>query len=94
MPWLRCGARRAINQKKCEFCHGPIIISTFNSVYTMPSLKVNKYAKAYSNALAENPNCTDLNRSIAMCYLKLKLYDKALVAFEKTIVYSHLPSER
>jgi tetratricopeptide (TPR) repeat protein len=51
----------------------------------MPLGKVNKYAATYQSALSENPVNKDLNNSIAMCYLKLKLYDKALGFFEKAI---------
>ncbi|GHV09684.1 hypothetical protein FACS1894162_0780 [Bacteroidia bacterium] len=51
----------------------------------MPLLEVNKYAGAYRKALADNPDNQELNTSIAMCYLKLKLYDKAIPAFEKAI---------
>ena len=47
--------------------------------------EVNKYANEYRKALSDNPDNKDLNTSIAMCYLKLKLYDKALSAFEKAI---------
>lgn len=80
-----CGARVTTDQKECEWCYKPIIISTFNSVYSMPMPEVNKYAATYRKALGENPDNSELNKSIAMCYLKLKMYDKALVAFEKTI---------
>ena len=80
-----CGARVTTNQNECEWCHKPIIISTFNSVYTMPLPEVNKFAGAYRKALAEYPDNIELNNSIAMCYLKLKLYDKALPAFEKAM---------
>lgn len=80
-----CGARVSTGQKECEWCHKPIIISTFNSVYSMPMPEVNKFAGAYRKALAENPDNQDLNNSVAMCYLKLKLYDKALPAFEKAM---------
>lgn len=80
-----CGARVSTGQKECDWCHKPIVISTFNSVYSMPLPEVNKYAGAYRKALSENPDNTDLNKSVAMCYLKLKMYDKALVAFEKAI---------
>lgn len=80
-----CGARVNINQKECEWCHKPVVISTFNSVFSMPGPEVNKYAGAYRKALAENPENAELNNSAAMCYLKLKMYDKALVAFEKAI---------
>lgn len=80
-----CGARVSTGQSECEWCHKPIIISTFNSVYSMPMPEVNKYAGAYKKALSENPDDQALNNSIAMCYLKLKLYDKALSAFEKAM---------
>lgn len=80
-----CGARVSTEQRECEWCHKPIIISTFNSVYSMPLPEVNKYAGAYKKALAENPDDMSLNNSVAMCYLKLKLYDKALPAFEKAM---------
>lgn len=80
-----CGARVSTGQKECEWCHKPVIISTFNSVYSMPMPEVNKFAGAYRKALAENPDNQELNNSAAMCYLKLKLYDKALQAFEKAM---------
>lgn len=80
-----CGARVSTGQNECEWCHNPIIVSTFNSVYSMPMPQVNKYAGAYKKALEEDPDNTELNNSIAMCYLKLKLYDKALPAFEKAM---------
>ena len=80
-----CGARVSTGQSECEWCHKPIIISTFNSVYSMPMPEVNKFAGAYKKALAESPDNQELNNSVAMCYLKLKLYDKALPAFEKAM---------
>lgn len=80
-----CGARVSTGQSECEWCHKPIIISTFNSVYSMSASEISQYAFAYKKALSENPDNQDLNNSIAMCYLKLKLYDKALQAFEKAM---------
>lgn len=80
-----CGARVSTGQNECEWCHKPIIISTFNSVYSMPMPEVNKFAGAYRKALAENPDNQELNNSVALCYLKLKLYDRALPAFEKAM---------
>lgn len=78
-----CGAPVTTSDVTCKFCRRPVIISTFNSVYDMPMPEVNKYAGAYKKALSENPDNKELNTSVAMCYLKLKLYDKALEAFEK-----------
>jgi len=80
-----CGAPATTSDSTCKFCRRPIVISTFNSVYSMPMPEVNKYASAYRKALAESPDHQGLNTSIAMCYLKLKLYDKAAEAFEKAM---------
>ena len=80
-----CGAAVDTGQKTCKYCKQPIIISTFNSVYDMPAPMINQYANAYRQALAVSPEDKELNNSIAMCYLKLKLYDKALGAFEKAM---------
>ena len=80
-----CGAAVDTGQKTCKFCKQPIVISTFTSVYEMPMPMINKYANAYRQALSSDPEDKELNNSIAMCYLKLKLYDKALAAFERAM---------
>ncbi len=80
-----CGAPVSTDQKECDWCHGPVIISTFNSVYSMPLPEVNKRAMGYGAAIAQNPDHKGLYGSMAMCYLKLGLYDKALAAFDKAI---------
>lgn len=80
-----CNARITTGQKECEWCHKPVVISTFNSVYSMSMSEVNKYVGAYKKTLAEHPENADINKSIAMCYLKLKKYDDALRFFEKAI---------
>ena len=80
-----CGGAVTTADKECKFCGRPVLISTFSSVYSMPVGDVNKYASTYKGLLEANPNDSELNNSIAMCYLKLGLYDKALLAFEKAI---------
>ena len=80
-----CGAAVDTGQKTCIFCKQPVIISTFNSVYSMPVPLVNKYAGTYKQVLSSDPDNKEINNSIAMCYLKLKLYDKALGSFEKAL---------
>jgi tetratricopeptide (TPR) repeat protein len=52
---------------------------------SMSPLELNKYANAYRKELVNNPDNKDFNTSIAFCYLKLKLYDKAFPAFEKAM---------
>ena len=80
-----CGRPLTTDVKECPACHRPVVISSFNSVYSMTADEVNKYANSFNKALQNNPDNRILNASIAMCYLKLKLYDKALPSFEKAI---------
>lgn len=80
-----CGKAISTSTRQCPQCFREIVITTFNSVAAMSPLDINKYANSYRKALAGNPNNKDLNTSIAFCYLKLKLYDKALPCFEKAI---------
>lgn len=80
-----CGAPTTTGDTVCQFCFRPVVISTFNSVYDMPMPEVNKYARAYKQELDSNPDNGILNNSVAMCYLKLRLYDKAIEAFTKAI---------
>ena len=71
-----CGARVQPNATLCEYCKGPIVITSFNSVAQMSLPLVNKYANAYKKNLLEAPDDQNLNTSIAMCYLKLRLYEE------------------
>lgn len=80
-----CGARIANRQEICEWCHKPVIVSSFNSMDSLSPIEINKYAASYRKALAENPDDSDLNISAGMCYMKLKQYDKAFEAFEKAM---------
>lgn len=79
-----CGRPVSLGQKECS-CGRPIVISTFQSVASMSMLELNKYTRTYQKALAEHPDSPELSNSVAMCYLKLKMYDKAFAAFEKSI---------
>jgi tetratricopeptide (TPR) repeat protein len=80
-----CGVKVSTSTKKCEYCGNPIVITTFGSVNSMSPLELNKYAASYRKTLAENPDNKEISGSIAMCYLKLKLYDKAIESFEKAV---------
>ena len=75
-----CGAAIAVNQNECEYCHSPVIIETLNS---LNNVDLKTYINSYNEALKEDKNSFELNNSLAMCYLKLKRYDKAALHFEK-----------
>lgn len=80
-----CGKAITTSAQQCPQCFREIVISTFNSVSGMSPLEINKQANAYRKAMVNNPNNQTLNMSSAFCYLKLKLYDKAIPCFEKAI---------
>ena len=77
-----CGVPITTSTRQCPQCFREIVISTFNSVNSMSPLDINKQANAYRKAMVNHPDDKTLNMSIAFCYLKLKLYDKALPCFE------------
>lgn len=80
-----CGAVVSTETKTCPYCFRPLVINTFNSISGLSPLDLNKQANAYKKAMSNNPDNEDLNMSIAFCYLKLKLYDKAIPCFEKAL---------
>lgn len=80
-----CGEPWTLDMKECPSCHRPVVITTFNSVYAMAAPEVNKYASTYRKILGAEGDTAPINSAIAMCYLKLKMYDKALAAFDKAI---------
>lgn len=80
-----CGAPWTLDMKECPSCHRPVVITTFNSVYSMPMPETHKYASTYKKVLSDDEDNGAVNSAIAMCYLKLKMYDKALASFEKAI---------
>lgn len=80
-----CGEPVKTDRRNCKYCGRQVVISSFNSVYDMSVQDLNKYTNTYKKALNENPDNVELSCSIGMCYLKLKLYDKAYESFEKAI---------
>lgn len=80
-----CAAVISTATKICPYCFRPIVISTLNTINGLSSSDLNEQANTYKKAMIRNPDNKDLNMSIAYCYLKLKLYDKAIESFEKVL---------
>lgn len=80
-----CGAAISTQTKKCPYCQRQIVITTFNSINGLTHLELNKQVSTYKKVMANNPDHIELNMSVGVCYLKLKLYDKAISAFEKAL---------
>ncbi|WP_438445114.1 hypothetical protein [Gorillibacterium sp. sgz5001074] len=80
-----CGEPSSTSEQTCKYCGRQVIIMSFNSVYNMSQQDANKYVQSYNEALKEHPEESSIQSSLGMCYLKLKLYDKAVESFEKAI---------
>lgn len=79
-----CGRPVSIDQKKCS-CGAPLNIASYNTISSWDASLVNKYANMYKKVLAQNPDNHEANTSAAMCFFKMRLYDKAEPFFEKAI---------
>ena len=86
-------AENTTSQKTCDWCHAPIILSSFRDIRAMALPKVNECVNAYKKALSEHPDNNDLNKSAALCFLKLKLYDMAIPAFQKALENNYTDAE-
>ncbi len=80
-----CAAPISTDTKTCPKCFRPIVISTLNTINGFTPLDLKKQASVYNKAMANHPDQEELNLSAAFCYLKLKLYDKAIPCFEKAL---------
>lgn len=82
-----CGAGIAPSMSFCEYCGKPVVITSFNSIVDRAAPEVNKLLRA----LEKDPETGDgelaglADFTKGSCYLKLKLYDKAIEKFESAI---------
>lgn len=77
-----CGASLGKASETCEYCNSPVVIKSFKNVKTMSIPQVNKYVRSLTEQANEQ---NKLTFSLAICQLRLKLYDMALANFEKSI---------
>lgn len=77
-----CGGKIVPGQKECDWCHSPVIITRIDELENMGTPQINKYVREYSKILAQDSDAIGINKSIGLCYLKLRLIEKALIAFE------------
>lgn len=80
-----CGYNVTTNTKQCPQCYREIVITSFDSAVSMAEDDVRKYTNTYKKVLSSHPDQPELNMTMAFCFLKLKLFDKALPYFDKAI---------
>ncbi len=81
-----CGRPLSTDMRECPACHRPVVITSLSTVDSWSMVEINKYASTYQKALANDPANNKVNGALAMCFLKLKLYDKSIAAFDKAII--------
>lgn len=80
-----CGASIEPGAKKCPYCKSPILITNVFDSNNLSFIQLQKYQNKYKELLAQSSDDIDLNISLGMIFMKLKLYDKANVCFSKAI---------
>ena len=70
----------------CPTCDGPYFIKNYKAVAAMPLPRVNKCIAVIQAQVAENPNSTQLNLALGLCFFKLKQLEKALAFFDKAMI--------
>lgn len=80
-----CNSGVDTSMKECPACDKPIIIRQASQTSAMSMPLVNKYLGTYRALDNQCPNNKEINTAIGICFLKLKMYDKALAAFEKAM---------
>ncbi len=79
-----CGEPASLSAKECRYCGRPVIISTFNSIRDWSAPQVSKYMNAYRAVLSAD-NTPDVELALAICLLKLGVYDLAGTHVEHAI---------
>ena len=83
-----CGFALSPANVECPRCGNAIAITSFNSVYAQELPTLSKVSRMLDKDLRDG-STPELNSNIKFalggCYLKLKLYDKALQRFEEAI---------
>lgn len=81
-----CQAPVSQEMKECPFCGKPIVVTSFKDVRALSNLELNKYQSSYNrNISAGKGNQNNNEISLAFIFLKLKMYDKANIHFDKAI---------
>ena len=81
-----CGAAVSTKDTECEYFGKPVMIKNFNSIAAMSMPELNKYVGSYKREIDRNGDNSAINKSIAMCYLKLKQYKQAEDYFQKAML--------
>ncbi len=69
----------------CEFCQNPVPVTKMEEVRKLTPPQTMTFISSCNQALAAAPKSQTVNSALGMCFLKLKMYDKAWANFDKII---------
>lgn len=78
-----CNAGVNTSMTECPACDKPIIFRQVSQASAMSMPLINKYLGTYRALEAKHPESKEINTAMGICFLRLRMYDKALLAFEK-----------
>ena len=81
----QCGATVKTDCNVCEYCNSEYLIKSLDSLSSFDKRGIDKYITNYKKAAANDPSNSEINAAIAICYLKLGLFNFAAKFFEKAI---------
>ena len=80
-----CGAHLTTDTKECPYCQKPIIIKSVQDAVKLTPQETNKMVLNCRKALVAEPDNQVVNNNVAMCFMRLRMFDKAGQAFEKAM---------
>ncbi|MSU62993.1 MAG: hypothetical protein EXS31_11470 [Pedosphaera sp.] len=81
----QCGAPAARSANKCAYCEAEFIVTSIASLDGFDKTAINRYISHYKDRLKGEPDNSEINLAMGICYLDLGLYDLAAKFFSKAI---------
>jgi tetratricopeptide (TPR) repeat protein len=77
-----CNAPLDHTARNCAYCARPIVITSFSTLHECTPQQASNYMRMYQGMETEGVLDADGRSALAMCYLKVGLFDKALREFD------------
>jgi tetratricopeptide (TPR) repeat protein len=81
----QCGAAATPSAKKCEYCKAEFFITSIAYLSSFDSSGLQKYMQHYKALTKANPEDSEGQLGLGLCYLQLGMFPLALKAFDNVI---------
>lgn len=83
-----CGESLAESMSRCPSCDQPVVIKKMSSLFGVPPAELNMRWRLMDRARLEeqdNDLVSDADFTAGCCFLRLKMFDRAMMRFDKTV---------